>query len=557
MTPEPATGLTEVVSVVHSQSDDSHGGASTFEARNSALRRLDWRFLLPRLPEGGFATARLIPENAATASLLLDEGVVQAVLGIDDETPADAAIVTSGDHRDVLREATKLRPHGVLYGEIDRSTLRAIGWSPRRLRRALHAAGLEGGGTWLRHGKAAADALLVPVDLPGPLPWFFEDALDASGAVRGAARRAISAWCRGDGRRAAPFCRRYAVTAVRRAAGRPALASTPGALAQARLETGSPVVLRRGEAPWSRVVMLPFEEAEREPAYVVKVSRHGDHDEATKREHATLQSLQEELPEHLRNTIPRPLWSTTWGGVQVSAESYLPGRPLASLTSQGPAARADAVLDCAIGWLTDFHTCTVRRRVDVSGGEAGAILERPLTDLATILGDGGLARFVGACGSSAGLRPGAALPIVWTHGDLTPRNMRWNGRHHAVVDWEVAREGPALVDLLYLLLHWRWGAARPFGADPVSAFRRIFDDVDGHPAREAGRQVRRYCSVLDIDPHLAPRVVLAMLAQQAVDRARRIRETGLNPRADRNVYIDLLHWAVRHDRPTLLWAEGG
>jgi aminoglycoside phosphotransferase (APT) family kinase protein len=146
------------------------------------------------------------------------------------------------------------------------------------------------------------------------------------------------------------------------------------------------------------------------------------------------------------------------------------------------------------------------------------------------------------------------VPWVWQHGDLTPFNLRWDGSRHSLVDWESARPGPALCDLLYLLLHWQWPDVPRVGAAPVEVLDAVFLSEAGHLADTVSSQVRRYCAALGVDGVAVPSLLLRMLSQQALDRADRIRAIGLDPAEDRNLYADLFCRVTEADVPALSWA---
>ncbi|MBA2558958.1 MAG: phosphotransferase, partial [Propionibacteriales bacterium] len=338
---------------------------------------------------------------------------------------------------------------------------------------------------------------------------------------------------------------RYAVAGV---VGKPspsaATTATPAVLAGVDGEVDGdvrPVLLARGEAPWSRVVLLPFGQTDERPRAVVKVPRRPQHNPATQREHQSLSSVRDRLPPDLAVTVPMALGLRTWSGLSVSTESFLAGRPLAFAGAPVTGRLSSAAqLDGAVDWLIDLHRAT--RSTDLVAGDAAAseIVDNPLRRVGQLLGLQGqwaetlIERFgiarAGTC----------SVPTVWQHCDLTPRNMRWDGRHHAVVDWEVARVGPALCDLLYLLLHWSWQGLPSFGDDHAAVFRRVYLSADGDPAAQAGFQVRRYCSAFTMDRRLVAPLLLSMLTQQALDRAHRVQDCGGAPAGDDNVYADLI-----------------
>jgi aminoglycoside phosphotransferase (APT) family kinase protein len=90
------------------------------------------------------------------------------------------------------------------------------------------------------------------------------------------------------------------------------------------------------------------------------------------------------------------------------------------------------------------------------------------------------------------------FPIVWQHRDFTPWNvLRNSGGHLSVLDWEGARPGPALFDLLHFVSHWD-----EMEADAVTPEERLRAFVRGAPASR--REIARYCERLGIDPRFVP-----------------------------------------------------
>jgi aminoglycoside phosphotransferase (APT) family kinase protein len=180
-------------------------------------------------------------------------------------------------------------------------------------------------------------------------------------------------------------------------------------------------------------------------------------------------------------------------------------------------------------WLISMHRQTLRSRV--AAGSPGWTLHV----------DERLERFHAAFGRRPDivrlfdeLRADAAtsgcdLPIVLCHRDLGPWNVLVDREDVRVIDWEVARDGPALTDLVYACLHWR--------------FESLRDRTEANRARQLGRilmgpagsgpgiasirdAVRRYIHEVDVDPRLIPMLVILTLVDQALDRFDRLQLRG-------------------------------
>jgi hypothetical protein len=492
--------------------------APTLAARPTApvtgsARRLDWRFLLPVADDDAFDSLRLLSDDPALADQITGAGLARTVLiGTQGAARVDAVVSLSGSPAELARALATLRPGGVVYAEIDRARRDWRGWSPARLRRRLARSGLVTAGYWRRR-RGAYDSLFLPLDVPGAVPWYLRELVDDRAASRRIVQLALAVLVGRDGRRLAPLARRYSVTGV---AGRrgDAPAPTPGLLATDD-DGVLPVVLARGEGPWSRVVLLPFGPTDTRPRTVIKLPRTAQHNWATEREQRALTAIRSLLPPELAGTVPAPLGIRTWSGLSVGTESFLPGRPLAFAGEDDQMSSA-AQLDGAVGWLIDLHRAT--RCGDLPADELDSRPGPPEPWRAD----------------------GVVVPLVWQHCDLTPANVRWDGRRHTVVDWEAARPGPALCDLFYLLLHWKWDDLPAVGTDPGEVFRRVFLLDEGEPALLASTQVRRYCAALGVDARLTEPLLLHMLGQQAGDRAERLRDSGDGLAQDDNLYADLV-----------------
>jgi len=495
-----------------------------------AARRVDWRFLLPpHGPPVGPSALRLIadePDLVPLLEVLRQDGRV--LDGFEDTAEAGLVVVLTGRLRDIDRAVRSLPPEGVLYCEVDRARRSGIAWSPGRLQRRLTRSGLSTTAYWRRR-QTGRDTLFLPLGAPGALTWYLRELMDGRRFSRRVARRALESV--GGAQALGRAVRHYGVVGV-------AGVSPQGANVTPEVLTGRaltdapllPLVLARGQGAWSRVVLLPFSETDRQPRCVVKLPRTPEHNEATQREHAVLRELAGRLAPPLVRGIPEALSLECWRGLYVGAEEFLPGLPLAVTGNLAPAA----------DWLADLHRATQVYQVPAEGPRAHELVDAQLLEAVATVGLSlpAASRLLGRQGMRSAA--GARLPVVLEHGDVTPQNLRWDGGRYSLVDWESARIGPALCDLLYLLLHWPWPGLPVFAAAPLQVFRSVFASQDLPPARTAAGLVLRYCKNLPLDPRLVPPLLLAMLSRQALDRAARVRNSGQDPARDHNVYADLI-----------------
>jgi len=197
-------------------------------------------------------------------------------------------------------------------------------------------------------------------------------------------------------------------------------------------------------------------------------------------------------------------------------------------------------LAAAGAWLSSLHKATERGRLD---GEAlrERIVRAPLAAYEAAFGDeAGEARLFARARRYADRANGVALPIVLEHGDFGPWNVFRDGRAITVVDWEAARDGPPLCDLLYFVAHWETQSRRGGISEAARRLALPLSWPRGDPLAEvARRQIVRYSRRLGIADALYPLLLLYTFVEQALDRVARLRELGDPGAADRaaNPYV--------------------
>jgi hypothetical protein len=146
---------------------------------------------------------------------------------------------------------------------------------------------------------------------------------------------------------------------------------------------------------------------------------------------------------------------------KVARESSYLGRPvfeyeaIRGTTIDLPTAGFDALMEQAVDTLCDFNRQSLVRRA-LTPVDVDSIAGRALGIAAV--------RYPTAATAAGRLRSalervlvGAVVPLAWQHGDFKLENIVFDGatrRVRAIIDWELAaREGLALVDLLYLLAY--------------------------------------------------------------------------------------------------------
>ena len=501
-------------------------------------RQVDWHLLLPQAGRP-FNHLVLLGGTPAIERTILELGIARRVSheparGIE----ADAVVILAGATGAVETAAAQLAEDGVLYWEIDRRTREHLATTPARALNRIKALGLTSTGSyWVKPGFPNRN-MYMPLNAADACRWYLDTLFRTPTLVRRAfkavARFAASLFS------VHAFAPCYAVTAVRGAARPPALVELGrSATHSMHGENLEAVLLASGEADWSRLVVLLFEDGADRPSVAVKMPRLAAFNEHIEREHEVIAELDAIVP---RPPVPQSSLFR-WNGLSVSAETCVGGSSLNSrIGSSKRAALGD--LRTTAGWLTRFHEQT---------GEATparAWLQSNLID-----------RLCARYAESFGLSPEESrlfdamklslhsvgndqLPIVWQHADFGPWNVYRDGDAISVIDWEGGRRGPALVDLLYFVTHWsRAIAARETPAERLKHFEEMFlSSLPGGPAAYAiHREVSEYMRRLAMPPSLYSFLLVYMLIEQAIERADRLTRLGKSGslRSD-NMYCDYI-----------------
>lgn len=510
-------------------------------------RRLDWHVLLPGQRGSEPECLLLLGGGAELQRVAVELELAGAVTTTpDDEAPANVVAMLDGATESLDRAARALAPGGYLYWEVDRRSVGRAALTPSRIRDRLRAVGLAPlalywvGPDWSRPSR------FLPIEPRGPMAWYLRTT-DASWGLTSSWLRRILRLIVQSPRLTGLLVPRIAVIA----ASEPVSAhSLPAALAHAEIPASvrasgiPPVLVAGGEEAWGRITLLAFESGRSAPSIVVKVSRHAAFDEATRHEHEVLVDLRSRVDEATRLTLPEPIALLEVGRRPAVVQDGAPGSSALARINRarwrGNAAVRD--LERTADWLISLHSQTMRSRVAPGSAGWGQHVEEPL------------ARFVDAFGARDAVARlfqrvrdrttalAAELPIVLRHMDLGPWNVLVEGDDIRVIDWEVARDGPALTDLVYASLHWSFTAHRQ-STEHVRRqhLRWLFA---GAGERDAGRSsiyagFDRYGRAMDLDSRLVPAVVVLTMVDQALDRFDRLERIG-TPDADpwtKNRYV--------------------
>ena len=506
-------------------------------------RRLDWHVLLPGPREPASDHWLLLgpdPDLSRHAVELELAGSVASV--IDDAEPADVVGLLHSAATSLDDAIRSLAPGGYLYWEIDRRSLRTIAMSPGRACRRVRAAGLEPCGVYLVGHGWARPSRFLPAQPGGPIGWYLETSSRWTRQVRGTLwrilhGRTVASWL---ARLLAPRFSLIAAARDAEPATTPAVLRHPSLPASIQSTVVPPILVTGGQEPWARLTLLAFAEDGSEPSTILKVGRLAAYDEATRNEHAVLVELRGKLDEATRSTLPEPIALIEVGHRPVSVQGVLRGTSAVARMRGRSRSRTTAWHDLSrtADWLIALERQTARARVTPGSPDWIAHVDDPLSRFTDAFGhrpevDRLFRDLVDQVAAA-----GAELPIVCCHRDLGPWNVLVEGDSVRVVDWEVARDGPALTDLVYASIHWTFEAhGLANEADRRRELRRLFfgqETGDAGPS-SVRAAIRRSIDALRIDQRLVPPLVVLTMVGQALDRFDRLARVG---RADRRPWLD-------------------
>ena len=454
------------------------------------LRRADWRFLLPAPADGSYQHLVLLGGNPGLADRLRGAGFARR---ISHELPADelvdvvAILHGAATPGTVRRAIDALTTDGSLYCEIDRRSANSLMMAPGRMRRLLQARDLSLTGLYWPAPGFTAGKRYVPLDLAGPLQWYFTTLYVDGAPLHRLSERFVRAATSYRGSRFSRLVPWYALTARAGAVVPASVLGHANCPYELRCSGARPFLVTMGVDEGSRVAILPFTGGA-QPEIVFKVARLPEVNVNVESEQARLTELRERLNGEMRCSIPEPLGRFSYGNLTVGIESYAPGSSLLVSSSRWRVGYSEKVheLRLATDWLAAFH-----RQVQLGSPEQGTAdfafrIEHILACYADAFGiDPSEERLFAMVRSRVQSRKGVPLPIVWQHGDFGPWNVYRSGDDVTVIDWEVRQgpildpEGPPLCDLLYFVTYWSFAVRRLYGeAAEERGLRELFLEPD-------------------------------------------------------------------------------
>lgn len=511
----------------------------------SCVTEADWRFLLPAGPVEHLI---LLGGPPSAGDTLVDLGIAtrisRSTTGAD---PADLVVLLADATESIEAVAPLLRPGGAMYWEVDRRRRGQWTHTPRRAIRRLQRCDLTPAAAyWVKPGFDNRQ-MYLPLGAVGPFRWYLDTLYRSHTPVRrllDVVLRTLSLHRRGLD----TFAPCFAITAMRGGS------RSIGLLEEARRQgvpirqDAVPVLLGQGSLQWNRTVLAVFHPEAPSPATIIKVPRMAAFNDAIEWEHNTLRQLDSRLERPLRDSIPTSRLFR-WNGLAIAAETCVPGAAVSSRA--GPTASESLEdLRLTVAWLTAFHRETTIERVPAQEWLAERLFGTLCAEYADVFGlSAAEAEFFRLMRRQLGALGPARLPIVWQHADFCPPNVYLDGRTVFVIDWETARHGPALADLLVFITYW---AAMVNGhvsdAACLAHFERLLFGSPTPLSAAVRGEIAGYMRELDLAPSLFPFLSLYTFVERALARPRRMPHIARAHAATRaeNVEVGYVALFARH-----------
>lgn len=483
------------------------------------LRAIDWRFLLPTLPDARFHRLAVLggPEGSierAEAAGLADE----TWRGLPPDGSADAVIARADAPHSLAELSRAVAPDGILYVEISRGTKGVRSSTPAQVIRALRAAGLSACALYSMEPNVMEARAFVSLDAPAAASWHRATALGNRAAVRiaNAVRQSV---VRVGGRTIAALNRPYAVIASRGdcPSSVPGVLREPAVISALGARPVTAVMLTYGS---DRALYFPFGERGSEPLGVVKVPKIPALIGRTENEQSRMRALRSTLDASLAAAIPEPLGIVTLGRTIAACERFAPGMTVAARAADPTVSLGDKAGDLrlAVDWIARFHRATETRRAVVRdsigplASEMCSAYERRhrASDAATLCAR--LRDLAASLGSEA-------VAFAMHHRDFAVWNLVRSDAGLTVIDWEGAGEGIAAFDVVHLAMTWLLAVRRGTGVHDECA---VVCDLLA-PERDAAAAVARdavetYLRAMTLDRRLVPLLVGLHRVELAVRR---------------------------------------
>ena len=492
-------------------------------------RRIDWALLLPSSVVLPVKEVLVLGGSDELGQSLVDHGIAASWRRPLSRSDRSAFVVAWADCPfDVDRIVSHVGSNGLLYMEIDRRHLAIWRRRFRRLSQRGVRRGLARGGCQIFSVHIVTPDLVeprryLPMDQARAIRWHLQALFVAGTPVTRAARACLSAIL------ATPIAgavirlvtMRYVVI------GRTAEdTSSPLGVPMAR-RGERVIVVTSGYDQASRAVVLPFERGDRSPRFAVKVASSSRTAIGTVREHERLIKLHATLPSETTRALPGPMGRYTLAGRTACVQSCARGPSMNVSVGRWaqPWHAKCRDLDVVVDWLIEFAHAT---RVDLASArhdwtlvydEAVAMFQFP-PDVVELLGKAERIARSTLLGEIA----------VHQHYDAGPWNVHIDTDEPMLLDWETDDLrptdclGPALADILYLVMYWYFLAsgAESEGEEEAAIVRLFATPIAADAGVVAARAaIDRALTSLGLERQAVPAALAALWAEQAVYTHRR------------------------------------
>lgn len=491
------------------------------------LRRADWRFLLPKPPGDVFERLVLLGGTPDLAERVAEIGLARQVSReLGRAQSADAVVILYDSRVDLRSAAGSLKPGGVLYREVDRRSPRLFAATPARMGRLLRQAGLTPTQTYWAVPHFDLCQRYLPLDSAHAIAWFLRTSFVATSPTR-LLKASLGPLTWLASRSLGAFVRCYAMIATAGPASSPTPSGPSCWIPERSLQRRDlrPLLLTGGVDDVHRIIMLPFAPRAKQPAGAIKLARLPEFNRDTLSEQAILVRIRPRLDPQMAQSVPYPLGLFPYGELVAGVESYLAGRSLSARIGRWGVSLSRKIddLNRVTEWLIRFHQQAQIDRPQWGHEEIERWIAQPLAAYRHRLGaTSAEERLFGAVRDRASALAGSPLPMVWQHHNFGEWNIFRSGRRINVIDWEHARAGLALYDLLHFVLQWSYSARRLSSqTDQLRGFRELYccPQPRDRSVQAARAAIAMYMARLEIDPRFLPLLLVYAWVEKAVTHA--------------------------------------
>lgn len=473
-------------------------------AAQTPLRRIDWRFLLPR-PFGPYEQMALFGGDSGVVERIKEVGLARRVSReLPDHRTADLVVILSDAGVSVKAAISCLQPGGLLYWEVDRRRPFQFVQTPSRIAHRLRRMGFNDVNIYAARPSFEACQFYFPMEAPHSFKWFMDTLFVAQSPLRRSVEQIVGRAMTVRRALYSQLLPYLAVVGMCEEPGRnnecfPDDSIVSDNLRRAQVST---LIFTYGD---NRLAMFPFRSDGKGPEVVKKIPKLPAFNVKNRREQEALESIRAQVSPALRCTIPKPMGLFQCGNVVISAESYMEGQSLLRSSARWgvPTSKKIEDLELAADWLIRFHGETVNRRGPWGDAQIMTWIKEPIRAYKDRFGASKAEEeLFDRMRQRAVSLQGVPFVLVWQHRDFNIWNVFRKGETVGVIDWEGGRLGPPLCDLLHFATHWN-EVVRNLQSenDRLSAFRQLYVTPVKTDAITSAvyKAIRRYMNCLDLD----------------------------------------------------------